>query len=111
MSSFCNFYPKQFIYTTKLLLRSLNAFWDPNDIVDFEKRCQDLEARVDIEAENCERFYNRIERAASSQHIKTLTGLLEELKELKHPIGRIDTGVAALWSRSNESERSKILKW
>jgi hypothetical protein len=99
------------LYDKTTAARALNAFWDPNDIVDFEKRCQDLEARVDIEAENCERSYNKIERAASSQHAKALTGLLEELKDLKHPIGHIDTGVAALWNRSNAFERSEILKW
>jgi hypothetical protein len=99
------------LYDKTTATRALKAFWDPNDITDFEKRCQDLEARVDIEAENCERFYNKIERAVSSQHAKALTGLLEELKELRDPIGRIDTGVAALWNRSNEFERSKILRW
>jgi hypothetical protein len=99
------------LYDKPTAARALDAFWDPNDIVDFEKRCQDLEARVDTEAENCERFYNNIERAVSSRHAKALTGLLEELKELKDPIGRINTGVAALWNRSNEFERSKILRW
>jgi hypothetical protein len=99
------------LYDKTTAARAIHAFWHPNDIVDFEKKCQDLEARVDIEAENCERFYNQTERAMSSQHAKTLTGLLKELKELKDPIGRIDTGVAALWNRSNEFERSKILRW
>ena len=99
------------LYDKNTAGRALNAFWDPNDIVDFEKRCQDLEARVDIEAQNCERLYNKFERAVSSQHTKTLTGLLEKLKELKYPIGRIDNTVAALWNRSNEIERSEILRW
>jgi ankyrin repeat domain-containing protein 50 len=99
------------LYDKTTAARALTAFWDPSDIIDFEKRCQDLEARVDIEAGNCERSYNKLERAVSSQQAKALVGLLEDLKSLKDPIGRIDTGVAALWNRLNELERVKILRW
>lgn len=99
------------LYDKNTATRALNAFWDPNDVADFEKRCQNIETRVDIEAQNCERLYNRIERAESSQRAKSLKALLEELKELKNPIGRIDAGVAALWNRLDDNERCEILRW
>jgi len=86
--------------------RAVKAFWDPDDIVDFEKSCQDLEARLDMEVQNCERSYNKIDRAESLHQGSALKDLLLQLKELKD-----DARVADLWKRLDEVERSDILIW
>lgn len=99
------------LYERSTASRAFKAFWDPDEIIDFENRCQDLEMRVDIEVQNCERFYNKIERVESLQQAKTLKVLLQELNKLKDPIGRVDTRVTELWKILNEVERSNILIW
>ncbi len=43
------------IYQTSTSHRALRAFWTNGDIVDFEKPCNELGARVEIEASNCDR--------------------------------------------------------
>jgi hypothetical protein len=62
---------------------------DPDDIIDFEKRCQDCESRVDIDVHNCERIDNKIGRAELAQQAKALQILLLELKELKDLIPKV----------------------
>jgi hypothetical protein len=99
--------------------RAFKAFWDSGDIIDFEKCCQDLEMRVDIEVQNCERFHNKIARVEYSRQAETLKSLLQELKDLKDlvpkavkdAIGRVDIKVDDLWRGLNETERTAILMW
>jgi hypothetical protein len=43
------------IYERISLERAVAAFWTLGDIDQFEDRCQDLERRTEIEAENCNR--------------------------------------------------------
>ena len=43
------------IYQTSTSYRALRVFWKRSDIVDFEKTCNELEIRVEIEASNCDR--------------------------------------------------------
>jgi hypothetical protein len=46
-----------------------------------------------------------------SNTLKDLLQELEVLKDLKHPIGRLDARVADLWKQLNDAERSNILRW
>lgn len=41
------------IYQTSTSYCALHAFWTKRDIVDFEKRCNELRVRVEIKASNC----------------------------------------------------------
>jgi hypothetical protein len=107
------------LYGMNTVSRAFKAFWDPDDIVDFGKCCQDCENRVDIEVQNCERFYSKIGRVELAQQAETLRLLLRELKELKDlipknlkdTIGRVDTKVDDLWRGLNETERNTVLMW
>src|SRR5437667_1128849 len=102
------------LYERNAASRALNAFWNPDDITDFQKSCQDLEKRVDIEVQNCERSYNKIVRVGFSQQEKALKDLLrelEELRNLKDYVGHVNTRVADISKSLNETERREILRW
>jgi hypothetical protein len=99
------------LYDKNTASRAVHAFWNPDDVADFENKCQNLEERVEIDAGNCERLHNKIARAEWSEDAEKLKRLLKELKGLKELIGHIDTGVTALWNRSDKDERTAILLW
>ncbi|RFU29639.1 hypothetical protein B7463_g6719, partial [Scytalidium lignicola] len=84
--------------------RIMQALWTSEQINDFDQKRERLERDVDIAATNCERLCSRDGRA-------DLRELLQQLKEWKSSITHVDAGVTALWTRSNEKERSTILQW
>jgi hypothetical protein len=88
--------------------RLLHGILNPDEVVGFVKRCEDLETRVDFEVGNCERTYSRTAHAKLDECGKRLEQLLAGLQK---PIMRTDSGVAALYANLNESERFDILTW
>ena len=50
------------IYQTPTSQRALRTFWTKDDIVDFEKTCNELGVRVEIEASNCDRTLSAQDR-------------------------------------------------
>jgi hypothetical protein len=55
------------IYQKDSLTRAFDAFWQLEEISDFENECDKLGARVEIEASNYDRALNALERATSIQ--------------------------------------------
>jgi ankyrin repeat domain-containing protein 50 len=91
--------------------RAFHAFWNLDDVTDFEKNCKAQEEQVEIAAEACERFYNRNVQEEGARSIKELKHMLEGLKEQNELLNQVDTRVTALWNKSNQIEHSKILYW
>lgn len=88
--------------------RALYAFLNPNDCMDFEKDCQLREKRVEGQAEQCERLYNRNARTNGTLDAERLKTLLQDIKKQNDDL--VET-VSKLWDRSNAEERRKILQW
>ena len=72
------------IYQTSTSYRALRAFWTRGDIVDFEKTCNELGVRVEIEASNCDRTLSAQDREWIGKLKQDLQRVLEELKQSHH---------------------------
>jgi ankyrin repeat domain-containing protein 50 len=96
------------IYDKSFGARAIHSILNPEEVVNFVDECRGLETRVDIEAGNCERTYSRAAHAELGECGERLKQLLAGLQE---PIMRVDSRVAALQDRLDESERLEILTW
>ena len=72
------------IYQTSTLHRTLRAFWTKGDVVDFEKTCNELGVRVEIEASNCDRTLGAQDREWFGKLKQDLQRELREFKESHH---------------------------
>lgn len=81
---------------------------NPNEFASFVEESASLEKRVDCEAHICESTYNRDMNVESVSRAHELKRLLIELKE---PIMRIDSRVAAMFRNLNSNKQSDILRW
>lgn len=84
------------IYQTSTSYRALRAFWTDNEIVNFEKACNDLGARVDIEASNCDRTLSAQDRERVEKLKQDLQKVLDELKQsrrLQESLDRLETKI------------------
>ena len=72
------------------------------------KKCDELERRVNNDANLCGKGLAHIERGNATARERALRQLLEELQR---PILRIDTRVATLCETLDSSRQSEILKW
>ncbi|KAH0538447.1 hypothetical protein FGG08_004945 [Glutinoglossum americanum] len=88
--------------------RTVHGILSPGELVSFVDECQRLETRVDIEASNCERTYSHLAYAKLGECGERLKRLLAGLRE---PVMRVDSRVAALHDRLDESEQIEILTW
>jgi WD40 repeat protein len=75
------------IYQKGSLSRAFDVFWKPDEINNFEKECDRIAARAEIEASNCDRTLSAQEREEASRRKEHLQRALEELEELRG-IGR-----------------------
>lgn len=69
------------IYQTSTSHRALRALWTNNDIANFEKTCNELGVRVEIEASNCDRTLSAQDRKWVGKLKEDLQKILEELKQ------------------------------
>lgn len=69
------------IYRKSTFQRALNAFWQTSDIQDFERKCDQLGGRVEIEANNCDRTLNAEDRKGIQQLQQDLRTTLKELRQ------------------------------
>lgn len=102
------------IYQKNTLTRAFDAFWKPEEVVNFEADCDKIGTRVEIDATNCDRSLSRLERENAAQCTENLQKLLTELKELQHvkdSIEKIEGRIAMLWNSSVEDKQAEILKW
>ncbi len=72
------------IYQTSTPYRALRAFWTKGDIIDFEKTCNELGVRVEIEASNCDRTLGAQDREWIGKLKQDLQRVLKEFKQSHH---------------------------
>lgn len=72
------------IYQTSTPYRALRAFWTKGDIMDFEKTCNELGVRVEIEASNCDRTLGAQDREWIGKLKQDLQRVLKEFKQSHH---------------------------
>lgn len=102
------------IYQKNTLTRVFDAFWKPEEVANFETNCDKIGKRVEIDATNCDRSLNRLERQNAAQSTKTFQRLVTELKELQHvkdSIENIESKIVMLWNGSMEDKQAEILEW
>jgi hypothetical protein len=71
------------IYQKNSFDRVIDAFWRPEEVQYFEDKCNNIAARVEIEATNCDRTLSCRDRDGANQRREELRGVLEELKCLE----------------------------
>ena len=84
------------IYQTSTPRRAFRAFGTDSDIVDFEKTCNELGAKVEIEASNCDRTLGAQDRACIGKLKQDLQRVLEELQQshrLQESLDRLETKI------------------
>ena len=84
------------IYQTSISYRALRGFWTRGDIIDFEKTCNELGVRVEIEASNCDRTLGAQDREWIGKLKQGLQRVLEELKQshrLQESLDRLETKI------------------
>jgi hypothetical protein len=93
------------LYNKNTASRALRALLDLAKVTDLLGDCQTLEARVDIEASNCERA------SSATRHEQLHASLQALLQALQAPVLRTDTHVAAVWERSGAAQHAAIMRW
>jgi hypothetical protein len=79
------------LYQKRTLSRAFDAFWKPYEVINFERECDRIAARAEIEASNCDRTLGASEREEANQRKKYLERALKELEELRGIGTTIDT--------------------
>lgn len=92
------------LFSKNTATRTLHALVKPNEVLESVAKCQDLERRVDVEAQNCERALSRDSRALDVKSRRLL-------EDLSTTILRCDTKVSSLLETITDEERLKILDW
>lgn len=89
------------LHAKHTVTRALHAFTNLGKLSDLLAKCHDLETRLEIEAQNCERVCN--------QQVDTKTN--ELLESMLKPILRTDNAVSSFLEQVNDKERLEILQW
>jgi hypothetical protein len=98
------------VYENNSLGRAIAACWSSDDIQMFERECQGLETRAEIEAQNCERFLNSAERAMTAKMRKDLSKL-SKLSDISDSLDHVDFLATEMWGKLQEEEMGTILRW
>jgi hypothetical protein len=75
----------------RTLSRAIDAFWKPEEITSFEKECDRIGARAEIEASNCDRTLSAVDREEANQRREHLQRVLKELEDLRGIEGTLNT--------------------
>jgi len=70
------------IYQKGSITRAFDAFWRIEDVWVFENECNKMASRADIEASNCDRDLNALNRAAVKQQQEDLRQVLKQLEAM-----------------------------
>lgn len=68
------------IYQKSTLQRALTAFWQIDDVQQFEQKCEKIAANVEIEASNCDRTLSGQDRGTIAQIRQDMQKVLLELE-------------------------------
>jgi hypothetical protein len=96
------------LFAKNTATRAVHALINPGEVSDFLAKCQGLETRVEIEAQNCERMRSQEVDANLQISICSLQKLLESLQK---PILRTDERVSSFLEKVDRRERLEILEW
>ncbi|KAL9582972.1 MAG: hypothetical protein Q9212_002981, partial [Teloschistes hypoglaucus] len=107
------------IYQTSTTHRALHAFGTDNDVAGFEKVCNELGVRVDIEASNCDRTLSTQDRERVGNLKQDLQEVLEELRKshrFQESLDRLETKIdldkLPGWAGIGKSTISRtVAKW
>jgi len=69
-------------YQRPTFQRAFTAFWQASDVQDFEQECDKLGARLDIEANNCNRAVAEQDRGVLGQLLQELQQVLKEIEQV-----------------------------
>jgi ankyrin repeat domain-containing protein 50 len=96
------------LFAKNTATRAIHAFINPSEVSDFLAKCQDLETRVEIEAQNCERMRSQEVDVNLQISVCSLQKLLESLQK---PILRTDERVSSFLEKVDQREQLEILEW
>ena len=96
------------LFTKNTTTRTIHALINPGQVTNFLAKCKDLETRVEIEAQNCERM--RSKEVDSNLQI-SICSLQKVLESLQKPILRTDERVSSFLEKVDQRERLEILDW
>ena len=96
------------LFAKNTITRVIHALINPGKISDFLAKFQDLETRVEIEAQNCERM--RSQEVDMTLQI-SLCSLQKVLESLQKPVLRTDERVSCFLEKVDQRERLEILEW
>jgi hypothetical protein len=96
------------LFAKNTAARTIHALFNPSEVSDFLAKCQALETRVEIEAQNCERARSQ---GVDANIQSTISSLQKQLESLQKPIFRIDERVSSFLEKVDQRERLEILEW
>ncbi|OCL01702.1 hypothetical protein AOQ84DRAFT_306174, partial [Glonium stellatum] len=96
------------LYTKSTTARAVHSFLNPEGVSGILSKCQNIEARVECEAQNCERMRSRVVGANFEKSIQTLQQLHDAMQK---PILRTDERVLVVLQNMGQRERQEILEW
>jgi ankyrin repeat domain-containing protein 50 len=99
------------LFKKNTLSRGSQAFIRPGDVSELDKRFQEWEKQVEVEAENCERFQNSASRVEIVQNAERLKCLLTKMDSQDKLLMTMDIKLTAIWNSIAEDERLELLKW
>jgi hypothetical protein len=88
------------IYQKGSITRAFDAFWRIEDVSTFENECNNMASRAEIEASNCDRDLNAIDRAAVKRQQEDLRQVLKQLESMHN----IRTGIDELEAKFHLSK-------
>ena len=88
--------------------RAIHALINPDEVSSSLAKCEDLETRVEIEAQNCERMRSQEVDANLQISISLLQNLLESFEKRTF---RTDERVSSFLEKVDRREQLKILDW
>lgn len=96
------------LYQKNSTTRALHGILNPDKIASFVEKCEKNERRIESEARNCESIYIR---GAVNKSTERVEGLKQLLLSFEQPLCRLDSRVATMFTRLEESRQSEILRW
>ncbi|KAE8325477.1 hypothetical protein BDV39DRAFT_206818 [Aspergillus sergii] len=90
------------------------TFWTLNCINDYNARFEAIIPRIDHEAQNWERCYSRVDRVISTDQVKRLKHVLEDIERAKihqNEFRNVDNTFQNIWRFLDDEKREDVLRW
>src|SRR5271154_2093948 len=90
--------------------RGFEAFWRIEDVSNFDDKCYKMANRAEIEARNCDRDLNAVDRAAAHRHQDDLQKGLTQLENLRAMQDRLGNTTNKIDRKLDESRDDHLLR-